>query len=347
MRILLILCTTLFLGLNSLFAQSNVFINEISYKDIIASDRGVEIAGPAGTDLNGWYMEFRESNNTTYHTETVSGPTPIDNELSSGRGGIWIPVAGLQDNENRSIILFDNANTPRDTVSYGATAPILGSDYEIPTSALQIVGGTTPQNLGEDSGIAWWVLQPASKGDLNLGQLPVELISFKATLVKNASIMLTWVTASEMENSHFEIEKSINGMDYEKIGRVEGNGTTWEMQFYEFTDNSPQNGVNYYRLKQVDIGGTFEYSNIITYKQSENVKITVAPNPIQQNSELKIITADDSMFDIMIYDINGRIVKTIYKANQLTIDDLEEGLYIYHISQNGKIIKKDKLVIID
>jgi hypothetical protein len=358
MRII-ILSIVLTLFSLSLLAQS-VFINEISYKDTNPTDRGVELAGPANEDVNGWYMEFRDASGAVYHTETIAAPAPttIDNEAASGRGGIWIPIATLQQNDNRTIILYDDNNVPQDTISYGAnpsanyaSKKIVGSGGAPVIQNLIINPNYTPQNLSgtnNDDSI-WWVLQPSSKDDLNgSSQLPVELIALNARIIKNARINIKWITASETNNSHFEIERSTDGLEFSKIGIITGHGTTMENQTYEFTDILPRKGVNYYRLKQVDYDGTYEYSSVVSIDVSEVASIIIAPNPIRQHSELTIFINDVTDFDFILMDMTGRIVQSYQNLdnNIITINDLSPGIYLYQIQVNNQVLKTDKLVII-
>jgi len=336
----------------SLWGQ-NVYINEISYKDVTPSDRGVELAGPENTDVNGWYMEFRNASGTIYQTETITGQPLIDNESASGKGGIWIPVAGLQQSNDRTIILYDDIGTPKDTISYGAN-PFADYGNEIiggGTPVLQnliINPGYTPQNLSGNSHTGDWVLQPESKGDLNVNQvLPVELISFKAALMVNG-ININWITASETNNSHFEVERSSDGMEFESIGFVPGNGSTYEEQTYEFADFIPRKSVNYYRLKQVDFNGVFEYSMVISVNILEEASIIIAPNPIQQNSELRIMRRNMNDIDFVLMNMTGQVVRFYQNLDEniITINDLSPGIYLYQIRQNNQVLKIDKLVII-
>ena len=352
MRIFSLLLIVIFLSL-SLSAQE-VYINEISYKDPTPSDRGVELIGPANTDVTNWYMEFVDNNGNIYHTETITTPTTIDNE-AAGKGGIWFPVAGLQQNDNRTIILYDDMGIPQDTISYGAS-PFASYNNEIiggaGTPVLQDLiafSGQTPQNLSDNSTSGWWVLQPSSKGDLNANQvLPVELVAFKAVLIERAQIMLNWETDSEMFNSHFEIEKSTDGMTFKQIGSIEGAGTTVENQYYEFTDLVPRKGVNYYRLKQVYFDEKFEYSMIVSVEITEEASIIIAPNPVQQNSELTIFANDLDNYDFILMDMTGKIIKSYQGLNDniILITDLNPALYFYQIRKDNQIIKMDKLVII-
>ncbi|MFK7949423.1 MAG: T9SS type A sorting domain-containing protein [Saprospiraceae bacterium] len=351
MRVGISILIVLFLNINTLLGQ--VFINEISYTDLNSNDRGIELAGPAGTDVNGWYMEFRDDNNAIYHTETINGQPTIDNENSSNRGGIWIPISGLQNQNDNTVILYDNNNSPQDTVSYGSN-PFAG--YTGITTGIggplvvQSVPGTTPQNLQNgNNDISWWVLQPATKGDLNgPSQLPVNLISFEAIITNNI-VQLLWATASEENNSHFKVERSTDGITYEIIGTIEGNGTTIDEQTYDFEDNNASEGRNYYRLKQVDYDGKFEYSGVITVDFSQKISVTIAPNPITKNSKLNIQLTQYENVNFVIFDMTGKIVKTYFDINEtgIYINDLDNGMYIYQIRQQERILKTDKLIIID
>jgi hypothetical protein len=94
-----------------------------------------------------------------------------------------------------------------------------------------------------------------------LKYVPVELTSFSFS-VKGMDVQLQWTTATELNNHGFEIERSYNSKDFFTAGFVKGNGTTTETKSYNFTDSPPINSV-YYRLKQVDFNGSYEYSNVI------------------------------------------------------------------------------------
>ncbi|WP_162427057.1 fibronectin type III domain-containing protein [Pontibacter pudoricolor] len=103
--------------------------------------------------------------------------------------------------------------------------------------------------------------------DVNGGPtiLPVELVNFKATSQSNA-VQLQWATASEKNNSHFIVERSQDSKDFRAITTVEGKGTSATRTNYSFTDEDPLQGLMYYRLKQVDVDGSFTYSKTIAVK---------------------------------------------------------------------------------
>src|SRR5690606_10958019 len=121
--------------------------------------------------------------------------------------------------------------------------------------------------------------------------LPVELVYFTAS-VRNNQAHLEWLTASELDNDRFEIERSSDARRFEKIGTVKGKGTTSLETKYQFTDRTPVEGTVYYRLKQVDHDGQFAYSNVIavTAKGLARELTTQAyPNPFRDNIKVTLM----------------------------------------------------------
>lgn len=92
--------------------------------------------------------------------------------------------------------------------------------------------------------------------------VPVKLSSFTAEKV-NTTTLLQWSTATEINSKNFEVQRSADGKEFKTIGVVQAKGNSTNQTNYSFTDAVPINGINYYRLKQVDVNGKFEYTNII------------------------------------------------------------------------------------
>ncbi|MCF8244041.1 MAG: T9SS type A sorting domain-containing protein [Saprospiraceae bacterium] len=169
--------------------------------------------------------------------------------------------------------------------------------------------------------------------------LPVELTLFNAS-IQVYSNELSWQTASELNNSHFSIEKSTNGMNYREIGIVQGHGTSLETNEYNFIDESPAKGTNYYRLKQVDFDGNFEYSKIVSVFFGEtkgHVQLfpTIASNEVQ----LHFPSPTDDEGTIQIFDYNGKLVKMLGfepEMEEMTIptDDLARGTYLLKVNSS-------------
>jgi hypothetical protein len=177
--------------------------------------------------------------------------------------------------------------------------------------------------------------------------LPVELIDFTGRL-ENRQVFLDWSTASEENNSGFEIQRAVGSgqfaenLSWETVGFIQGNGTTIEVSDYEFVDNQPSEGENYYRLKQLDYDGKFEYSNIVnlTIQQSSNQVIKLFPNPASNN--ITIETNTPAL--VQITNINGQLIQeqSINSTTTISVKDLPNGIYCIKMGTNTQklIIQK-------
>jgi hypothetical protein len=174
--------------------------------------------------------------------------------------------------------------------------------------------------------------------DILTGPLPIELISFTGE-IKNSLVQLDWTTESERNNAFFTVERSINGMDWNKVIDVSGAGNSLETLNYTTWDLNPVHGVSYYRLKQTDFNGDFEYSDPITI--DFNVKTTLLyPNPTKDI--LNIFGADIGNSEITIMDALGKTVILDQKKltdNHVILDigDIPSGIYIVLIEKENKL----------
>ena len=182
------------------------------------------------------------------------------------------------------------------------------------------------------------------------GALPVDLISFSARKLETA-IQLDWQTASEENNAGFEIHKSSEGSNWGIIGWMDGRGTTEALQAYEFTDRSPYLGDNYYRLKQIDFDGKFEFSNIVNMKgELPNVAIQVIPNPSPGNVEISIANPNKFKMLATLFNSRGEVVwRSQLIDNEVLwssrFDLKDAGLYFVSV-QIGKEVYSEKLLVI-
>lgn len=167
---------------------------------------------------------------------------------------------------------------------------------------------------------------------------PVDLMAFNAYAKERINI-LNWSTASEQNNAHFEIEKSYNGTRFELIGKVAGNGNSSENINYSFEDLNPTI-LSYYRLKQVDFDGTFEYSQVITVRRSKSWKeFNISPNPVKENLNISFFSASNRSLELKVSDIIGRALYTESVAAQKGLNNIEintndylNGIYLVTIS---------------
>ncbi len=185
----------------------------------------------------------------------------------------------------------------------------------------------------------------------NSAPTPVTLSSFTAKLQNNDGI-LYWTTENELNNDHFEIERSEDGIKFSIRGNVVGNLTTASTNYYTFTDKI-NSGISivYYRLKSVDIDGKSYYSKIIALKIKGNANdnFSVFPNPFESNIKITLSSKEDKEVQFRIISFNGKEIinrkVTLQKGdNVVVLKDLEKiaaGSYILEINTGTeKMIKK-------
>ena len=197
-------------------------------------------------------------------------------------------------------------------------------------------------------------------GELGNPIVPVELHSFTATVTQN-SVSLNWQTATETNNSGFEMERSqtsnVKGqMEWNEVGFVPGFGTTTEPKSYSFVDENLSAGKYQYRLKQIDFDGSFEYSNIVEvevmvtkdYSLSQNY-----PNPFNPATLISFSIPNDEFVSLRIYDVLGRefaqIINERRRAGTYQIEfngaALNSGVYYYTLTA-GSYTETKKMMII-
>ncbi|MCK6604514.1 MAG: T9SS type A sorting domain-containing protein [Ignavibacteriaceae bacterium] len=171
--------------------------------------------------------------------------------------------------------------------------------------------------------------------------IPVELSSFTAVTTP-AGVELKWNTASEINNSGFEIERKAEGSSWTKIGFVQGAGTTTEKNAYSFVDNTVNTGAYSYRLKQIDFDGTFEYSGVVsvnfdtpaTYSLSQNY-----PNPFNPSTKINFSIPVASNVKISVFNSLGQEVAVLADGMKdagshsviFEAGNLPAGIYMYSI----------------
>ncbi len=171
--------------------------------------------------------------------------------------------------------------------------------------------------------------------------IPVELVSFDARVV-GRDILLTWETASESDNYGFEIERAKDLNQWVPIGFVPGYGTTTIAHLYSFIDKNTHAGTYYYRLKQIDIDGKFEYSMVVQivvhppkrYFLSQNY-----PNPFNPTTTITFELPKTTTVKLILYNVLGEVVELItdkkFQAGHHEIifnaEKLATGLYFYKL----------------
>jgi hypothetical protein len=173
--------------------------------------------------------------------------------------------------------------------------------------------------------------------------LPVELTSF-VSIINGNNVTLNWSTATETNNSGFEIEKSAIGGTWSKIGAVSGNGTTSTPHSYSYTDRAVATGNYNYRLKQTDFNGNFEYHNLgneVSIGVPEKFALSQNyPNPFNPTTKIDYDLPTDGNVSIRLFDMSGKEVASLvnevktagYHTVNFNASNLSSGVYFYRIS---------------
>jgi len=164
--------------------------------------------------------------------------------------------------------------------------------------------------------------------------LYVEWAAFEAT-PQNGSVLLEWETSLEVDNDYFSVERSGDGFFYHPIGVVRGKGYTNRPTKYFFTDAMPLLPHAYYRLKQVDFDGQFDYSNVVYVRQQEIPNLKVYPNPVQSGSSIWIEGVLSPTSSIIVFNNSGQVVfqyeatEYVQNRHQIVLPSfLQSGHYI-------------------
>ncbi len=224
------------------------------------------------------------------------------------------------------------------TAPAGATSYLWAHSGET-TQSVSVVPATTQTYTCEVSGLCEYKQTLTVTVDVNSCIiLPVELTSFDARLLPNESVELLWTTASEYNNDYFLLERSLDAVNFEVFAKQQGNGnSTTELNYIEF-DLRPFEGTTYYRLKQVDKNGDFNYSATRSINLKTNTFVSVYPNPTDGKLNLDFAFNAETEVSIEISNSVGQLIMTkAYSSNEklftreLNLSVLSDGVYYLKI----------------
>ena len=207
-------------------------------------------------------------------------------------------------------------------------------------------GGTMLNDPACDELAAWDM-----EFSYTVGVLPVELTDFKGQATDGGTL-LTWQTASETNNEGFEIQHSPDGNNWNDLAFVPGHGTTQTEQVYSFIDRRPLPGLNYYRLKQLDFDGAFEYSKVVSVVvHGKEAALQVYPNPATGTFNLVFQNSGKGEVLLTLNDAMGRSIKEIpfvLEADRTTqsieVSEIPTGVYWIALT-DGAQQWQEKLIV--
>jgi len=205
-----------------------------------------------------------------------------------------------------------------------------------PMEVLNLFRQTASQSNSPDNLMGWGIINTYDALQLT-PVVSVELTSFKVNY-SNGSVYLQWFTSAEANNYGFEIQKRYDNTQFEKIGFVNGFGSTTEENNYSFTDNDLQSYRIYYRLKQIDFNGNFKFSDVVMIEDAVLNEFQLYrnyPNPFNPSTTIKYSLPRQSRIKISLYNILGNLVETLFDGEQTTgihrlilnAKDLSSGVY--------------------
>lgn len=172
------------------------------------------------------------------------------------------------------------------------------------------------------------------------GALPVTWLKFEGNYLGEA-IQLNWATGSEENNSHFEIERSPDGRDWELINTVNGAGTSSQVNTYQSIDENPFKGINYYQLKQIDFDGEYDYSKtvVLSKELSKSFNLNVFPNPAKDHITVSWNKSHRNG-KLEVTDLNGRVLQSIStdlqgNSHRFDLSNYDKGVYFVRFATDN------------
>ncbi|GAB4290190.1 MAG: hypothetical protein Kow0098_08590 [Ignavibacteriaceae bacterium] len=189
----------------------------------------------------------------------------------------------------------------------------------------------------------------------DLINVPVELTSFTATANALGNVILNWTTATETNNHGFEIQRKPLDGEFRTIAFAEGYGTTTEEKSYSYTDNTVSAGTYFYRLKQVDFNGDYEYSDEIEVEVLPPLQFALEqnfPNPFNPSTTIRFSIPGQNFTRLAVYDVLGKEVAILINETleagfheiQFDASSLPSGAYFYRI-QAGDFVQVRKMLL--
>jgi len=300
-------------------------------------------------DQNWVFQWFRTYGNSGNDYSNSVAQTSDGGYILTGTTSYNASLPGFTDNNGTNIyVVKTDANG-----NCGCYEKTITPVVTTPTATLNSSAATVTV-VGSSVSTSVTVTNPPSMvaGVCSAALLPVKLVTFEASVLKNKKVLLTWQTASELNNDYFAIERSVNTLDFQQVGTVPGAGNSSQSLHYQYTDqlstNNYQPATTYYRLKQVDYDGQYTYSKTI----SVQVNKAGVNSVIHQTIDYLVISMDqiaEQEATIHIYDIMGRqVYYERFKGLQehkISLNELKSGIYYFTLQSNNQIIATEKLAI--
>lgn len=299
-----------------------------NYLEAEYPDASIIIAGDFNDDFDQSIYQYGSNNISSWSPFLYTDPAETD--INGARpNSNWTPLtykfSGTGCSSSQGFSTFIDHVIVSNEISYAAPESRTAADNGFVASTVETVRGTVSAGAGRASDHF-----PTFVRYQLLSTLPVTLSEFHVSPGEQHDMVnVRWTTTTERNSSHFEVERSGDARSFETIGTVSGTLNSEKPVSYTFTDAGPSDGINYYRLKMVDLDGSFEYSEILSADLP--ARIQVSPNPVITTTR---ITGVQSFSSWTLYSPGGLPLKN---GNSASVDltGLGSGLYLLKIERKS------------
>lgn len=317
----------------------------------------IEIVLPNSSSRQYWLGMAFENETTGILTSAYSSSTDAIIKKTTDGGNTWFDI-------NKPFYIISGNSI--------CTIPGVAGGYVVcgdvnDGSAFTLDGGNTWSLIDNKANflpnfhsatVGWSIEYPSLRIDKYIGPpipLPVELTSFIAQ-AENNQVKLSWITVTELNNNGFEIQRKYSGSQFATIGFVKGAGTTTNQSEYTFVDNELTDGKYYYRLKQIDYSGAYEYSDVIEVDVRIIDEFTLEhnfPNPFNPVTTIKYGIKEKSNVKLAVLNAIGEEVTVLVDGEQdrgyyeieFNAAQHASGVYFYRL-QAGDFVQTRKMVLL-
>lgn len=238
---------------------------------------------------------------------------------------------------------------------------LIDADGTFATSATQVTGaiddGGNVYRFNNVTGLTDNMRFTLGSADIIATPLPIELISFTAEKTENGQVRLAWQTASETNNSHFTIERSLDGSNIEVVEILAGVGNSQELRSYVYMDEKPLAGRSFYRLRQTDFNGesvVSEFASVFIEPRTAAYEYKIYPNPVRSGMPFLIsfTASQDPPIRIEVYELGGRLkyrnspeVSRKQPKIEVPTTNLSSGLHLVRVTSADGSVRAFKVII--
>jgi len=287
-------------------------------------------------------LKFTTLNNSgSFLADAASGISELDQNFANGKA----LKIGFDNNTHGAFVVEDNVNLSG-TLDVDVVGSIPSGTYQILSSTSGSITGTfDTENIPSNA-----IVQYTSEAvNLSIGLLPVELINFEVA-AQNNHVQIHWQTTSESNSKDFIIELSQDGQNFVALGTVQAAGNSTDLRNYQFIHKNPANGTKYYRLRQQDFDGAFEYSKILVLNYYNLQKeVSIYPNPTMGSVIIK--NKSEKILTLTLRDLEGKVIlvrKDVSPgAISLDLSYLSKSMYIIEFKDDDFYNYQEKLMILE